>query len=161
MHLRDAVQTDEPFLRAMLYEAAYWRPGGERPPPDEALGGAELRPYVDGWGRDGDLGVVAVVAGRPTGAAWYRFFQAATAGHGFVDESVPELTIAVIPERRGERIGTLLLDRLLDRARAAGVAAISLSVEPDNYALRLYKRAGFEQVGTNGGAWTMVRRLGS
>ena len=160
MHVRDALPTDETFLREMLYEAAYWRPGSDRPPREEALASAKLRAYIESWGREGDAGVVAVEAGRPCGAAWFRVFSPSAAGYGFVDEGVPELTIAVVRERRGEGIGTMLLDRLLERARLSGLGAISLSVEPGNRARSFYERAGFERIGTNDGAWTMVRRLG-
>jgi ribosomal protein S18 acetylase RimI-like enzyme len=36
---------------------------------------------------------------------------------------------------------------------------MSLSVEPDNYARRLYERFGFQQIGKIGGSLTMVLRL--
>ena len=38
-------------------------------------------------------------------------------------------------------------------------AAISLSVEPDNPALRLYEQHGFAKVGEHGGAWVMLASL--
>ena len=47
---------------------------------------------------------------------------------------------------------------LLGQARGAGFEAISLSVEPDNPAVRLYERAGFTRVGGTG-AWTMLVEL--
>ena len=37
--------------------------------------------------------------------------------------------------------------------------AVSLSVEPDNPALALYQRHGFEKVGERGGAWIMRAQL--
>jgi ribosomal-protein-alanine N-acetyltransferase len=45
------------------------------------------------------------------------------------------------------------------QARKDGFAQISLSVEPDNPALHLYERHGFQRVGGSGGSWTMVARL--
>jgi GNAT superfamily N-acetyltransferase len=147
------------------------RPGGDpvdrvvrargedgRLPLAEALAGPELRPYLDGWGREGDRGVVAIEAGRPLGAAWYRFFVPDAPGRGFISTGTPELTIAVVPERRGEGVGSALLSALLERARLDGVEAIALSVEPDNPALRLYERHGFAKV-ADGGAWTMRAEL--
>jgi Acetyltransferase (GNAT) family len=85
--------------------------------------------------------------GEPVGAAWYRLFPPGEPGFGFVDERTPELSLAVIEEARGRGIGTRLLLLLLDRARDDGFQALSLSVEPDNPARRLYERHGFVRVG--------------
>ena len=52
-------------------------------------------------------------------------------GYGFVADDVPELSIAVYPECRGQRVGSLLLGTLVSRARADGYRAISLSVAGD------------------------------
>jgi ribosomal protein S18 acetylase RimI-like enzyme len=139
----------------MLYEAAFWRPNGPRPPVGEVLADPALGRYVYGWGRRGDAGVVAFGdRGEPVGAAWYRLFPPGEPGFGFVDERTPELSLAVLEEARGRGIGTRLLLLLLDRARDDGFQALSLSVEPDNPARRLYERHGFVRVG-GAAAWTM------
>ena len=75
-----------------------------------------------------------------------------------MDERTPELTAGVMGSTRGKGVGTALVHALLEQARAAGFEAISLSVEPDNPAVRLYERAGFTRVG-GAGAWTMVAEL--
>ncbi len=62
-------------------------------------------------------------------------------------------------QARGRGIGTALLQRLLDRAVADRIAALSLSVEPDNPAMRLYFGLGFERVGGSGGSITLLRTL--
>jgi len=49
------------------------------------------------------------------------------------------------------------LDELLAQL---GGAPVSLSVETDNPAVRLYERFGFVRVGYVGTAWTMLRMLG-
>ena len=46
---------------------------------------------------------------------------------------------------------------LADQARLPG---LSLSVEPENFAICLYERLGFMAVGTNGGSVTMLLTLG-
>ena len=58
----------------------------------------------------------------------------------------PSSSIAVYPECRGQRVGSLLLGTIVSRARAVGYHAISLSVAADNPARRLYARHGFEVV---------------
>src|SRR5205814_958739 len=107
----------------------------------------EIRRYVDGWGRNDDLGVVAF---HPhmwelIGAAWLRLLTGDERGYGWVDDETPELTIAVLPEYRGNGVGKRLLAQLLELARPR-YNTVSLSVSRENPARRLYERAGFETV---------------
>ena len=149
--IRHAGAQDMPFLRDMLRHAYYARWGNEADVP--------LERYVAGWGRRGDNALVAIDQFQPVGAAWYRLFAEDEPGYGFVDDETPELTIAVVPSRRGKGLGVELLESLLEQARSEGYAQISLSVEPDNPALRLYEQHGFEQVGDRGGALVMKAGL--
>ena len=119
-----------------------------------------LARYVVGWPRPGDLGVVAEID-VPVGATWWRYFAAGEPGYGFVDERIPEISIGVVPQARGAGIGSRLLAALIECARERAVPALSLSVEPDNPAARLYRRLGFVEVGGVGGAVTMVLTLSS
>jgi ribosomal protein S18 acetylase RimI-like enzyme len=144
----------------MGYEAATWRPGVERRPLEEVLADPGFAVYLEGWPREGDAGVVAEdETGRPLGAAWYRRFSEDAHGYGFIDASIPELSIGVEADARGRGIGMALMEALIERARTAGVPALSLSVEEDNPALRLYERLGFVRVARNGNAWTMRLEL--
>ena len=118
-----------------------------------------MRRYVERWGRPGDTALVAIQDFQPVGAAWYRLFRADNAGYGFIDEETPELSIAVVPSRRGSGLGSELLGALMERAREDGHAAISLSVEKDNPAVSLYERHGFERVSEDDGAYTMRANL--
>ena len=148
----------------MLYEAVNWRDDGaeERPPFDEMLTQPELRRYVEGWGRVGDVAIVALDRrDEPVGAAWYRLFDAEGPGYGFVAADMPELAIALYPECRGRHLGALLLGTLLQHARSNGLTAMSLSVARDNPARRLYARHGFEVVAEHGDSLTMVVNLAS
>jgi ribosomal protein S18 acetylase RimI-like enzyme len=150
---------DRAFLEAMLLEGFAWRPGVDRPPIGELLADPEIALYVAGWGRAGDAGVIAERGGERLGAAWYRRFSAAAHGYGFVDAAIPELSLAVRPGERGRGVGSSLLDALVRRAGDEGFASLSLSVELDNPALRLYERAGFVRAGRVGNAWTMCLDL--
>ena len=145
--IRAAGAQDLPFLRDMLRHAYYARWGEDADVP--------LERYVTGWGRPGDAALVAIDEFQPVGAAWYRLFEAEEPGYGFVDAVTPELTIAIVPSRRGRGLGRELLAALLEQARKEGYAQISLSVEPDNPALHLYEQHGFERVGERGGALVM------
>jgi GNAT superfamily N-acetyltransferase len=103
----------------------------------------------------GDAAAIVIEDYWPVGAAWYRLFTRDEPGYGFVDEQTPEISIAVVPNKRGGGHGSQLLEALIQRARDDGYKALSLSVEPDNPALKLYERLGFRKVGETGGSWTM------
>ena len=143
--LRPVELRDVRFLRDMLRHAYYWRLDEDTERP--------VYRYVQNWGRPGDAGVIALEGPHPAGAAWYRLFSERAPGFGFVDERTPELTIAVVPSRRGRGTGKELLTALLDRARADRYHAVSLSAahEQTDY----YRRFGFEQVGETPYAVTM------
>jgi len=56
-------------------------------------------------------------------------------------------TIAVVPEREGQGIGTALLTTLIGQARAFGARDVLLEVRADNpRAQRLYRWFGFTQI---------------
>ena len=139
----------------MAAEAVAWRPGAREPSPREVLASPELSRYVVGWPRDGDQGLIAEVAG-PIGAAWYRRFTLEDHGFGFVAPDIPEISIAVVPEWRGRGIGRRLMEGTMRLAADEGVHAVSLSVELDNPARRLYESLGFSKVELVGGSWTML-----
>lgn len=153
-------EADARFLREMLYAAAAWRPDQPSPPFEDVVANPRIAIYVKGWGRAGDCGLIAEADGeRLLGAAWYRLFGENEHSYGFIDGAVPEITIGVRADARGRGVGTTLLQGLIERARDAGFPAVSLSVEEDNPALRLYKRLGFVPIGRVENAWTMRRDL--
>src|SRR5687768_14938872 len=100
VNIRPATAGDADFLKTMLFEAARWNPDWPREPIDEVLDDPMLRRYHEGWGRQGDGGVVAELDGSPAGAVWYRQFTEDEPGFGFIDEKTPELSVAVQPLHR-------------------------------------------------------------
>jgi ribosomal protein S18 acetylase RimI-like enzyme len=159
--IREAWASDEPFLRDMLYHSLYV-PDGGAPFDREVVTRPEIAKYVAGWGRPGDLGLIAVDSSRnkAIGAVWMRLFSPSDTGYGYVDATTPELGIAVVPDRRGCGVGTALLQQLFVKASAV-YEAVSLSVSMKNPACRLYERLGFEQADVRGDAVTMLKRLRS
>lgn len=161
--LRAAVHDDADFLTDMLIEAADWQFEGERTPErrERVLADEKAALYVTDWRRAGDLGVVAVDEDdRPVGACWSRLFSADAPAYGFVAADVPELAIGVVRQWRGKGLGRTLLRELLDRTRAAGYTRVSLAVDTDNPAKRLYTGEGFVVTETRPTAVTMVRSSG-
>jgi ribosomal protein S18 acetylase RimI-like enzyme len=159
---RLSAHADPAFLAEMLYEAVNWRDDGaeERPALDTVLGVPENARYITDWGRTGDVALYALDRrDEPVGAAWLRCFTAAAPGYGYVADDVPELSIAVYPEFRRQRVGTLLLGAVIARAERDRAGSISLSVNRENPARRLYARYGFEVVAQPGDALTMLLEL--
>jgi GNAT superfamily N-acetyltransferase len=143
--VRRATADDEPFLWAMLYYAAHMGELGVEMSAVRAT--PALAKYVTGWGRRGDLGAIALddVRGERLGAAWLREFPAAEPGRGFVDPSVPELAVAVLPGQTGRGVGTVVLTTLL-AAAAEKYERVALKVRRSSAAVRLYERLGFQAV---------------
>jgi ribosomal protein S18 acetylase RimI-like enzyme len=150
---------DIPFLLEMLYHAIYVQPG-DAPPLWEVILDPQLSRYVVDWGRMGDFGFVALEnhSGQPIGAAWARLLVGNNQGYGYVNDEIPEISLAVLPQQRGKGVGTLLLTRLLEEAQVH-YEAVSLSVSPQNPAIRLYHRLGFEVVSMEGDSITMILYL--
>jgi GNAT superfamily N-acetyltransferase len=145
IELREAVPDDQAFLWRMLYYAAHMDEGGET--PESARANPALAPYVEGFGRADDVGVIAIdsAGGQQIGAAWIRRMPAAWPLYEVIEAATPELAIAVTPAYIGRGAGGLMIAQLLDAA-AAYHRAIMLSVRANNPAKVLYERHGFSVV---------------
>ena len=141
--------------RALLY-AAYWRP--HDPLPDLSLGlqRADLAQWLEGWGRPGDTAVLAQQQERIIGAAWFRLWTLQNHSYGFVAPEIPELGIGIQPGERRRGIGTALIRILLEEASLQDFQKVSLSVENDNGAIRLYEQEGFQVQSRESQASTML-----
>ena len=155
--IRPLTPLDESFLWEMLYEALYV-PQGQPPFPREIIYEPKIRQYVDQWGKSDDMGYLVLDRDRPVGAAWLRKFNETSRGFGFIDDSTPELSIALLPAYRGRGIGSVLLNRLFELAKER-YTSISLSVSKENPARKLYERMGFEVAKQEGESLTMVKDL--
>ena len=143
------------LLREFLYQAIYL-PQGVDPPPRSVVDLPELQVYLADFGtQPGDHCLVADLGGRVIGAVWSRIME----DYGHLGEGIPSLAISLLPEYRGRGIGTQLLHRLLALLRENGFSRVSLSVQKENPALRLYLRAGFRIAAERGGEYLMLWEL--
>ena len=112
----------------MLYNAIFVPPDEEQPPFD-ILDEPSLLKYHENWGRQGDIAIVLKHkrAGL-VGICCARLHSIDNPGYGFVDESTPEITIAIKPEYRGKGYGSKLILKFISVARDEGYERISLSV---------------------------------
>jgi GNAT superfamily N-acetyltransferase len=159
IEIRAIERRDHPLLEEFLYHAIFVPPGME-PPAREIIRLPEIFVYIDGFGREGDLGVVAEVDGGVVGAAWTRIIPA----YGHIDDGTPELAVSVLSEWRGRGVGGLMMERLFGMLRAVGYVRTSLSVQVDNPAVRFYTRLGYTVVdgredGFGHNDYLMVKKL--
>lgn len=161
MQIRAAGAEDVDAVKWALYAALAWNPDRLLPPVELVLEHPEAVRYHRGWGRPGDLGVIASDGGELVGVAYCRLFTDADHGHGYVDDETPEVAVAVREGRRGEGIGARLLHALEGLARERGFERLSLSVDTENPARRLYERLGYRQISLDDDGVRMLIELGS
>lgn len=155
INIRNIHPQEIPVLDDFLYEAIFI-PQGVEPPPRSIIEQDDLQVYVRGFGEEPhDHCLVADSDGKIVGAVWVRIMD----DYGHLDSQTPSLAISLYPEYRGQGIGTQLLNQMLDMLRQKGYPQVSLSVQKENYALRMYQKAGFETVEDRGEEVLMVARL--
>ena len=140
------------LLRDFTYEAVFVPEGAE--PPDRSITELpELSLYYDTFGsKASDVCMAAEDEGVGVGAAWARIMD----DYGHVDDETPSLAISVLKDYRGRGTGTRLLRELLEALRCRGYKRASLSVQKANYAVRMYRQAGFRTISENDEEFIMV-----
>ena len=98
---------------------------------------------------------MAVIDEKIVGAVWCRIIN----DFGHIDNDTPSLAISLKEQYRKKGIGTKLLAEILTDLLKSDFRAVSLSVQNDNYAIKMYEDAGFENVKDNGDELIMKKRL--
>lgn len=155
MNYRELRPDEYDLLKQFTYEAIFI-PEGSELPDRSIIEQPELSLYYDDFGSGlADLCMVAEDKGIVVGAAWARIMD----DYGHVDDGTPSLAISLIREYRGKGIGTQLLGKLLELLKQKGYGKISLSVQKENYAVRMYEHAGFRTIRENDEELLMVCAL--
>jgi GNAT superfamily N-acetyltransferase len=149
VRVRDADAKDKAFIVEMARLASTIE---DRPlPPKDAADVISMLPGPD------DYAVVALdEAGRRRGAAWCSIQRPPL----FDDDDgnpIPEIAIAVVPDARGQGIGTALIEALALRA-ARKFDHLALNVHLRNPAARLYTRTEFVVAGAGRGSFGVAMR---
>ena len=157
--IRNMREEEYPLLRDFLCEAVYLPEGSDLHISwDLIASDPKCRAAVEGFGtRPDDRALVAEVDGEVVGACWVR----TTDEYGHIDNETPSFSISLRGAYRGQGIGGMLLNRMLDELQGAEYTRASLSVQKENRALALYERSGFRIVGNGAdeSEWLMVCNL--
>jgi ribosomal protein S18 acetylase RimI-like enzyme len=159
IRIRPASPLDQDFLETMLYQSLHV-PEGHEPFTREVIYRPEIAKYVEHWGKADDIAFIAVdkTSGLSVGAIWLRLLGGSQKGYGYVNDETPEVGIAIVPEYRGQGIGTHLFEQLFEAARLF-YNAIALSVSKDNPARKLYEHLAFEIFAEDETSITMLKHL--
>lgn len=153
--IRSIKETEYRVLSDFLYEAIFI-PEGVKAPPREIINRPELQVYISDFGkRNGDCCFVAESDEKIVGAVWVRIMN----DYGHIDNETPSFAISLYPEYRNRGIGTALMKTMLDFLKAEKYKQASLAVQKENYAVKMYKRVGFEIVDENEEEYIMVCKL--
>ena len=153
--IREMKEDEYPLLKEFLYEAVYVAKGAA--PPDRSITDSpELQVYIRDFGSSRhDSALVAEMNGDIIGAVWVRIMD----DYGHIDDEMPSLAISVLRPFRKSGIGTALLNAMIERKKADGYSGLSLSVQKENYAVDMYRKAGFHVVLENEDEYIMTIRL--
>ena len=153
--IREIQKQEYPLLDNFLYEAIFI-PEGIEPPPKTIITSPELQVYVERFEESkDDWGLVAEVDGKIVGAVWVRIMN----DYGHIDDETPSLAISLYKEYRGFGIGTAMMKEILALLKSHRYSRVSLSVQKDNYAAKMYLKIGFEIVRENEEEYIMVYHL--
>lgn len=153
--IRELRKQEQNLLNDFLYEAIFI-PEGVEPPERSIINKPELQVYVSDFGnKKDDLCFVAEVDKGVIGAVWVRDMN----DYGHIEEGTPSLAISLYKEYRSYGIGMALMEKMLGELKIRGYEKVSLSVQKANYAVKMYKKLGFEIIDENEEEFIMVKSI--
>ena len=153
--IRPISDGEESLLEDFLYEAIFV-PEGVPAPTKSIINQPELQVYVADFGKKkDDIGLFAEVDKRVVGAVWVRIMN----DYGHIDSATPSFAIALYKDYRGLGMGTAMMKEMLCILKDRGYKRASLAVQKANYAVKMYKKVGFEIVDQNEEEYIMLCRL--
>lgn len=150
--IREMKKDEYKILDDFLYEAIFI-PKGTKKPPREIINNDELQVYIKDFGTDkNDNCLVAEYDNKIVGACWTRIMN----DYGHIDDNTPSFAISLYEEYRGKGIGTDLMKTMLKLLKDKGYKKTSLSVQKNNFAVKMYKNVGFQIIDENKEEYIMV-----
>lgn len=146
-------------LEDLLYEAIF-QLDEANPIPRTILQVPEVYAYIKDFGtQKDDYCFVADFKEKIIGAVWVRIIAGEVKGYGNIDNKTPEFSISLLKKYRNKGIGTALMNRMIEHLTEKGYSQASLSVQKANYAVKLYKKNGFEIISDENGDYLMTLKL--
>ena len=153
--IREIRASEYAILSDFLYEAIFI-PDGVQAPQKSIIEQPELQVYIKDFGkRRDDHCLVAEYDGKIIGAVWVRIMD----DYGHIDDNTPSFAISLYPNYRNQGIGTALMTEMLSLLRSKNYKQASLAVQKANYAVKMYRKVGFEAVGENDEEYIMLCKL--
>lgn len=143
------------LLEDFIYEAIFI-PDGVEPPPKTIINQPDLQVYIKDFGKEkDDICFVAEADDKVVGAVWVRDMH----DYGHIADGVPSFAISLYKQYRNFGIGTQLMITMLAELKNRGYKRTSLAVQKANYAVRMYKKVGFNVIDENDEEYIMVCEL--
>jgi len=136
--IRELRKDEYKLLEDFLYEAIFI-PEGVNKPPRDIINNDDLQVYIKDFGKKDDYCLVYEDNNKIVGTCWVRIMN----DYGHIDDNTPSLAISLYEDYRGKGIGTKLMQEMINHLKGK-YDKISLSVQKDNYATKMYKKVGFE-----------------
>ena len=154
-NIRKIKEKEYILLEDFIYEAIFI-PEGVEPPPKSIINQPDLQVYIKDFGKEkDDICFVAETNSKIIGAVWVRDMK----DYGHIEDGVPSFAISLYKPYRNFGIGTKLMKTMLSELKQRGYKKTSLAVQKENYAVKMYRKVGFEIIRETEEEFIMVCNL--
>lgn len=154
-NIREIREEEYILLEDFIYEAIFI-PDGVAPPPKSIIYQPDLQVYIKDFGKEkDDICFVAETDDKVIGTVWVRDMK----DYGHIEDGVPSFAISLYKPYRNYGIGTELMKTMLSELKKRGYEKASLAVQKENYAVKMYKKVGFEVIKETEEEFIMVCNL--
>ncbi len=154
-NIRKIKEKEYILLEDFIYEAIFI-PEGVEPPPKSIINQPDLQVYIKDFGKEkDDICFVAETNSKIIGAVWVRDMK----DYGHIEDGVPSFAISLYKPYRNFGIGTKLMKTMLSELKQRGYKKTSLAVQKENYAVKMYRKVGFEVIRETEEEFIMVCNL--
>ncbi|MBQ5315549.1 MAG: GNAT family N-acetyltransferase [Oscillospiraceae bacterium] len=154
-NIRKIEEKEYILLEDFIYEAIFI-PEGVSPPPKSIINQPDLQVYIKDFGKEkDDICLVAETDDKVVGAVWVRDMN----DYGHIEDGVPSFAISLCKPYRNYGIGTALMTTMISELRQRGYKKASLAVQKENYAVKMYRKVGFEVIRETEEEFIMVCNL--